>query len=304
MKVSIQQIEAFIWVADLGSFRRAAERLNTTQPNISTRLSNLEETIGVKLMERSAGSVRLTAKGRELVEQGRQVIRSMEHFVEVAGLSHLTESTIKLGVTEMIVNTWLPEFFRLVSESYPNLNIELTVDMSVNLKPALHSRSIDMAFQNGPFNRQMSGSQKLGRFPYVWVGAPSLKITRARKPGPDAMVAQPILSHGRETDQYQQIEAHFNQAHSNGASQPNIVVSSNMAPCIYMAIQGMGISALPAAMARPYIADGSLRQIKYEWVPKPLEFLARYDAQTASAVVADLAVLARETAKGYPKQLD
>ena len=101
MKVSIKQIEAFIWVADLGSFRRAAERLNTTQPNISTRLSNLEETIGVKLMERSAGSVRLTAKGRELVEQGRQVIRSMEQFVEVAGLSHLTESTIKLGVTEI-----------------------------------------------------------------------------------------------------------------------------------------------------------------------------------------------------------
>lgn len=299
VKINIKQIEAFIWVADLGSFRHAAERLNTTQPNISTRISNLEELVGVRLMERSAGSVRLTAKGRELVEQGRQVIRSMESFVEVAGLGHLTESTIKLGVTEMIVNTWLPEFFKRVSENYPNLNIELTVDMSVNLKPALHSRSIDMAFQNGPFHRQMSGSEKLGRFPYVWVGAPSVKITRARKPDLDAMLAQPILSHGRETDQYQQIEAHFSRA----VRHPNIVVSSNMAPCIYMAIQGMGISALPAAMARPYIADGSLKKVNYSWVPKPLEFLARYDAQTSSAVVADLAVLAREIANGYPKLL-
>ncbi len=304
MKINIKQIEAFVWVADLGSFRGAAERLNTTQPNISTRISNLEETVGVKLMERNAGSVRLTAKGRELVEQGRQVLRSMEQFVDVAGLTHLSTSTIKLGVTEMIVSTWLPEFFRLVSEKYAHLNIELTVDMSVNLKPALHSRSIDMAFQNGPFTRTMTGTEKLGQFPYVWVGAPALKITRTRKPGIDAMLAQPILSHGRETDQYQQIESHFSKAAGRGTRHPNIVVSSNMAPCIYMAIQGMGISALPAAMARPYIADGSLKQIKYPWVPKPLEFLARYDAKTVSAVVADLAVLARDVSQSYPKQLD
>jgi DNA-binding transcriptional LysR family regulator len=304
MTVNLKQIEAFVRVADLGSFRLAADRLNTTQPNISTRIANLEASIDTRLMERDAGSVRLTARGRELVDEARLILRATENFVAAAGRKYLSESTIKLGVTEMIVNTWLPEFFRAVKDHYPNLKIELTVDMSVNLKPALHSRSIDMAFQNGPFNRQMSGSQKLGRFPYVWVGAPTLKITRARKPGLDAMLAQPILSHGRETDQYQQIEAHFNKAGSKGAPNPNIVVSSNMAPCIYMAIQGMGISALPAAMARPYIAEGSLRQIKYEWVPKPLEFLARYDAQTASAVVADLAVLAHETAKGYPKQLD
>jgi len=92
-------------VADLGSFRLAAERLNTTQPNISTRISNLEEAIGAKLMERDAGSVRLTAKGKELLEKARQIIRSAETFVDAAGRSHLTESTIRLGVTEMIVHT-------------------------------------------------------------------------------------------------------------------------------------------------------------------------------------------------------
>jgi len=56
MNINFKQIEAFVWVADLGSFRHAAERLNTTQPNISTRISNLEEMIGAKVMERDAGS--------------------------------------------------------------------------------------------------------------------------------------------------------------------------------------------------------------------------------------------------------
>jgi len=303
LNINFKQIEAFVWVADLGSFRQAAERLNTTQPNISARISNLEALTGVKLMERDAGSVRLTAKGRELVERARQIIRSAERFTEAAGHKHLSDGTIKLGVTEMIVHTWLPEFFRSVSENYPNLKIELTVDISVNLKPLLHSRAIDMAFQNSPFLRQMSGSQKLGRFPHVWVGAPALKITRARKPDINAMLEQPVLAHSRDTDQYQQIEQHFGEFTGISGKHSNIVVSSNMSPCVHMAVQGMGLSALPAAMARPYIANGSLKQVKYAWVPKPLEFFARYDAQIVSGVVADLAVMARDISKNFPKQL-
>ena len=298
VNLNFKQIEAFVMVADLGSFRQAAERLNTTQPNISTRISNLEEMIGAKVMERDAGSVRLTAKGRELLEEARHIIRSAEKFIDTAGHAHLTESTIKLGVTEMIVHTWLPDWFRSVNENYPNLKVELTVDMSADLKPLLHSRSIDMAFQNGPFARQMSGSEKLGRFPYVWVGAPGLKITRSRKPGTDEMLAQTILSHGKQSDQYQQIETYFSK-HSNKA--PNIAVSNTMAPCVHMAVQGMGVSALPAAIARPYITNGSLSAVKFPWVPKPLDFFARYDAQTASSVVIELAKMARETSLSYQK---
>ncbi len=298
MNINFKQIEAFVWVADLGSFRHAAERLNTTQPNISTRISNLEEMIGAKVMERDAGSVRLTAKGRELLEEARHIIRSAEKFIDTAGHSHLTESTIKLGVTEMIVHTWLPDWFRTVSENYPNLKVELTVDMSAELKSPLHSRSIDMAFQNGPFLRQMSGCEKLGRFPYVWVGAPGLKITRARKPGIDEMLAQTILSHGKQSDQYQQIETYFSK-HSNKT--PNIAVSNTMAPCVHMAVQGMGISALPAAIARPYIANGSLKTVKFTWVPKPLDFFARYDSLTASPVVIELAKMAKDTSTSYQK---
>ena len=300
MNINFKQIEAFVSVADLGSFRQAAERLNTTQPNISTRISNLEEMIGAKVMERDAGSVRLTAKGRELLAEARHIIHSAEKFIDAAGQAHLTESTIKLGVTEMIVHTWLPDWFRSVNETYPNLKVELTVDMSANLKPALHSRSIDMAFQNGPFQRQMSGSEKLGRFPYVWAGAPGLKITRTRKPDIHAVLSQTILSHGKQSDQHQQIETYFSKHNSKAL---NIVVSNNMAPCVHMAVQGMGITALPAAIARPYIADGSLKTVNFPWVPEPLDFFARYDAQIVSSVVTKLARMAREISMDYANDL-
>ena len=55
-QITFKQIEAFVQVADLASFRRAAERLNTTQPNISARISGLESQLNLKLFERGGAS--------------------------------------------------------------------------------------------------------------------------------------------------------------------------------------------------------------------------------------------------------
>jgi DNA-binding transcriptional LysR family regulator len=298
MSINFKQIEAFVWVADLESFRRAAERLNTTQPNISTRVSNLEDMLGIKLMERDAGSVRLTSKGKQMLEEARNIMRSAEKFIDAAGRASLVASTIKLGVTEMIANTWLRQFLRAVKEQYPQLNLELIVDLSANLKPQLHSRAIDIAFQNGPFGRTTSGEEDLGEFPFVWVGAPELPITDMEQPTKEQMRALPILAHSRDARQFPEIESHFSDSKNPTAS---LISSSSISPCLNMAVEAMGITTLPAAMARPYLADGRLKVINYPWVPEPLKFLARYDAQTAPASVAKIALLACEIAQNYPK---
>ena len=76
--LNFKHIEAFVTVSDLGSFRRAADRLNTTQPNISSRIAQLEFHLGVTLMERDAGSVRLTQKGKSLLGPARSVLAAMD----------------------------------------------------------------------------------------------------------------------------------------------------------------------------------------------------------------------------------
>ena len=78
MKINLKQLEAFVWVADLGSFRKAADRLNTTQPNVSSRIALLEGAMKRKLMERDAGSVRLTSKGIQMLDYARKVLQAAE----------------------------------------------------------------------------------------------------------------------------------------------------------------------------------------------------------------------------------
>ena len=290
MRFNLKQIEAFVWVADLQSFRRAAERLNTTQPNISARISSLEEALGTALMTRDAGSVRLTGKGQTLLQHARQVLHAADALLSAADQNALIDGTLRLGVTEMLVHTWLWDYLRALKDQYPNVTVELTVDMSVNLEKGLSERSLDLALQNEPFSRLTTGSKDLGSYDLIWVAAPDLDVKTT-----DGLAAHPILTHARDTRLFEEVASHF-AGHRNLTAR--IVPSSNLAACLHMAANGMGIAALPAAMVQRELAAGALQQIDYDWVPDPLHFFARFDAERSSqivAAVADIAVVIAQT---------
>lgn len=296
MGLNLKQLEAFVWVADLGSFRKAADRLNTTQPNISARISSLEQAMRVKLMERDAGSVRLTTRGRELLGHARRVLRAMDDLVTASGENALFDGSLRLGVTELIVNTWLRDFLKHLKEQFPSLSVELTVDVSTNLSRELFSRSIDLAFQNGPFDRQTSGTEDLGSYPTVWVASPALGLHGGDRIKMKDLLQQPILVHSRGTKTFDDVANHFEKQSTASA---RLVPCSNIAPCLHMTVEGMGIAALPVDMIANELSNGSLVQLDYSWVPEPLHFYARYDLDKVPGFVVQAARLARTVAAGF-----
>jgi DNA-binding transcriptional LysR family regulator len=64
--MNLKRLETFMWVATLGSFRKTADRMYTTQPTISARIVALEEELGGKLIERDSSPVSLTFKGQQV----------------------------------------------------------------------------------------------------------------------------------------------------------------------------------------------------------------------------------------------
>jgi DNA-binding transcriptional LysR family regulator len=299
VNLNLKQIEAFVWVADLGSFRRAADRLNTTQPNISTRIAKLEVALKTVLMERDAGSVRLTAKGREILEHARQVLRVTDGLIDAAGQGGQYDGTLRLGVTEMIVHTWLRDLLKDLKDRFPNVTVELTVDLSVNLERDLAARLIDLAVQNGPFTLQTSGARDLGTYPLVWVAAPRLGLATDRPLTLADLAVHPVLTHARDTRLYQEIAAHFAGHHDMPA---RLVPSSNLASCIHMAVEGMGIAAVPRAMILREIEKGELLSLDYPWTPESLAFQARYDSERAPLFVQQAAEIACVAAAGHAAQ--
>lgn len=296
--VNLKQLEAFVWVADLGSFRRAAERLNTTQPNISARIATLESVLKATLMERDAGSVRLTAKGHELLNYSRQVLRAVETLIVASGREALQDGTLKLGVTEMIVHTWLRELLNVLKSGFPNIAVELTVDLSINLEKGLLDRSIDLALQSEPFTHRTTGIEDLGTYPLIWVAAPALDVPSGQPATIDDLAAHRILTHARDTQPYQELAAHF--AERRGL-QARLVPSSSLSACLQMTIDQMGVAALPRAMVESELRSGQLVEIDYHWAPSALRFMARFDSERAPYFVARAAAFAKDVAAAFDK---
>lgn len=287
-------------MSDLGSFRKAADRLNTTQPNISSRISTLESALGVTLMARDAGSVRLTTKGQELLTPARAVFRATDGFIEAANQKTLFNGVLRLGITEMVVHTWVREFLRVLKYRYPNITVELTVDLSINLEKELFDRSIDLAFQNGPFSQQTTGNKNLGVFPLIWIASPEIALHTVNQVTIEDMVQFPVLTNARNTQLYTEVDAHF----ATRRDLPvRLVRSSNLAACIHMAVDGFGTATVPEVMVVDELKSGELKRIDYHWTPQSLSFFARYDEEKSSALVAKAADIAREVSLQYSNKV-
>ena len=84
-----------------------------------------------------------------------------------------------------------------------------------------------------------------------------------------------------------------------GRAAARLVPSSNLAACLQMTLDGMGLAALPRAMVNDHLASGELIEISANWTPQSLAFAASYDAQSAPAFVADAAAIAASCATEY-----
>src|SRR5258708_2113756 len=92
----LRNLETFVWVARLGGFRLAAEKLNTTQPAISARVAALEQEFGVRLFERKQRRAALTAKGLELLGYAEQMLQLRTDMVRSVGAAASLRGVLRL----------------------------------------------------------------------------------------------------------------------------------------------------------------------------------------------------------------
>lgn len=290
---TLKQLEAFVLVVDTGTFRKAAAALGTTQPNVSARISSLEASLGVVLMHRDAGSVRLTDVGTTLVDAARRVIWSGEALLEDAKRQDLIKERMRLGVTELIACTWLHDFLRAFKKSYPSVSVELQVDLSREIDRSLAGGKIDLALQTAPFSTVIGGSQALGSYRYVWVATPELAQSLGTTPTIADLFTHSILTHARHSRASSELAE---LADLHGLSKDQIVHSNSLASCLPMAVDGMGVALLPRQIVRQAISAGQLLELQCPWTPSNLDVYARYDDKRVPRFVRHAAEIANQIA--------
>ena len=120
------QLEAFIKVADSGSFSKAAEAMYISAPAIIQQINLLEASCGFKLFARSNHGVKLTPAGRSLYEDAKTIIRLSQGALNKARrLAESSETTVRIGTSLLYKCRLLPDLWTRVSEKHPELKIEI-----------------------------------------------------------------------------------------------------------------------------------------------------------------------------------
>lgn len=296
--IDLRNLETFVWVAQLGGFRSAADKLNTTQPAISARIALLEDELGVKLFDREQRRATLTAKGFELLGYAERMLQLRADMLRAVSEKMAMRGIIRLGVAETIVHTWLPRLIERLNAVYPLITLEIDVDITLNLRNALVGHQLDIAFLLGPVSEPRMKNLNLCSYKLAWVASPALELPP--EPVPLAALARwPIITYPRNTRPHIAIQELFPRSDI-----PDLRLhgASSISTIVRMTLDGIGISAIPPAVIGRELAEKRLRLVKAEQSLPDLHFTATYSVKPDSFVAAAVANLARDIAADVPSR--
>ena len=290
--VDFKSLETFLWVVTLGSFRAAGDKLNTTQPAISQRIAQLEREVGVKLLNRDHRVASPTPSGRQLMVYAEKLIGLRAEMMAAVSDRSAMRGVMRLGVAETIVHTWLSRLIKSVNDAYPNLSLEIEVDITPNLSARLLAQEIELAFMLGPLSGSNVHNRELCDYPIGFLASPSLGLGNGPLTVHD-LATFPIITFPRKTQPYEIVRSLFNRP---DLPPIRLHASASLATVIHMAIEGLGIAVIPTAIVENELADGQLQLLSTDLKITPLTFSASWLASPDTAAVELVADLAGQIA--------
>lgn len=186
--LDLDAVRAFVLVAELSSFTRAAEALDTTQSAVSLKLKRLEAHLGKSLLERTPRVVRLSAEGLAFLGAARELLGAHERAL---GVLSGDERRVALGLSEHVADAGLARQLAQLRMHDPGLVIELHLGLSAQLLAQYDERRLDaVILRQAEEEAVRADARALFREPLVWLAAPQWQW-QPGAPLPLALLAAP-----------------------------------------------------------------------------------------------------------------
>lgn len=143
--ITLRQLRYFASLARHRHFGRAAESCRVTQPALSMQIRELEEEIGVELVERRTGEIALTATGTEVARRAERILASAQNLVDFARHREILAGPLKLGVIPTLAPYLLPKLLPRLQSTYRSLELQLRETQTASLLDELISGDLDCA---------------------------------------------------------------------------------------------------------------------------------------------------------------
>jgi DNA-binding transcriptional LysR family regulator len=190
------------------------------------------------------------------------------------------------------VHTWLPRLIEGVNIAYPNLELEIEVDISPNLRDRLVAKDLNLAFLLGPISNPNVHSRPLCSYPLAFVAGSRIKFPR-KVASLDEIAQWPIVTFSRNTHPYIVLREMFERA----GLRVTIHASASLATVVRMALDGIGVAVIPPAILANVMGDGRLREVRTEVKLPDLNFVVSWPAAPDSFAAQKVAEIATRVAQ-------
>lgn len=275
-RIALYHLETLLWIARLGTYRAAAERLNTTQPAISARVREMEDQLGVALFRKEGRGVVLTAKGRELARDCEPLFAGFERALLKASDFAGATGVVRVGSGEIAAATCLPGFIHAIEHDLPGVAMEIEIDLTARMVQQLQAGRSDLVFLAGPIASPGIVTAAIGAVDLVWVASPAT----AR----DGGIGGPVWSLPSNSP----IHGVMRETLKRHALTPRAIgTCNNVRMLIEIVTGGEGTAVLPEPMVRSQLEDGTLVEV----LPRPersLRFEAAIRAREEDPLILEL----------------
>ncbi|MES3003826.1 MAG: LysR substrate-binding domain-containing protein [Pseudomonadota bacterium] len=230
--LDLDAVQAFIRIAELASFTRAAEAMQTTQAAVSLKLQRLEERLGYRLIDRTPRYVQLSARGAAFLELARELIEVHDRAVSRHKGSR---QRLTIGISDHVAGPELPALIARMNSQDPQLLIEVRIASSGDLLQSFDRRELDTVIVR--LHADRSDGEVLTEEQFGWYASPAWQH-REGEPLPIATLAEPC---GVRALAAQMLDA-------AGMPWTEIFVGGGVATVAAAVTAGLGVAALSPRM--------------------------------------------------------
>lgn len=255
--LTLRQLQYATAVAELGSFRRAAEACRVAQPSLSFQIAQLEEQLGVVLFERRRRGTLVTAAGAPLIAHMRAVLTAADDLVEAArGAADPLAGELEVGVIPTVSPYVLPLVVGPLRERLPRLVIRWVEDKTPNLRDALAEGRIDAALLALEADLGDVDVMPIARDRFLLATPPDHPLARPKRPVKLAELAdEPVLL----LDDGHCLRDQALSLCRTAQARTLDLRATSMATLVQMTASGLGVTLLPELAAPVENRLGALR---------------------------------------------
>jgi DNA-binding transcriptional LysR family regulator len=274
-------VEAFYWVATLKSMTRAAEKLFMTQSAISSRVSALEEELGILLIDRrDRQQFALTNAGMRFLNYAERLMTLHRQLRDELGTDEGGAHLLRVGAIESVLHTWLIPMLQHLRAAHPNLQLELTVEITPVLVEAVKRGNLDLVFAAQSISATGIRTRLLPAMEMVFVGSKAMK---RREPYTLAeIVSNDMMTFQRGSQPH---VALLEQLRGEGLEPPRLHTVSSIPAMVHLIESGFGIATLPIIAAHTLMRQHEIAILPCETALSPLPVQASYRFDPGSSAL-------------------